>query len=271
MRVEVERTAEDDDDDVDDREARLPDSVEHPASAADPTASQRNTVRRSTGTSSITASPRSSHYAPRQFDLPATNPYAPPDPQIWRAIPRWVLGHGRVNDLDPEVAMFDDETIGVETEERHACEILATAADELGPGAPPNRCPIAVDDRSPELAVGRLLFVEDASEIARFGIAERILLPEGVVGVQRIDGVQVVLTPTALPDVSPPLRGLPRMHVPSLSTRRRLSHGYICPGRDDPVADAEMPRHAAEFLNALAHARCYKTICAPEGDPNASC
>jgi hypothetical protein len=37
---------------------------------------------------------------------------------------------------------------------------------------------LAVDDRSAELAVGRLFFVEDASEVARFGIAERVAPPD---------------------------------------------------------------------------------------------
>jgi hypothetical protein len=142
-----------------------------------------------------------------------------------------LLGYRRVDDLNPEVAMFDDEPVGVETQERHTREILATAVDEPGPGAPPNRGRIAVDDRSPELAVRRLLFVEDASEIARLGIAERILLPEGIDGVERSDGVQIVLTPTAFPDVSPPLRGLPRIH----DTKSKYSE-FRCPQRGGPAA-----------------------------------
>jgi hypothetical protein len=56
----VECAVEGGDDDVDGFELRVPDRVEHPASAADPTASQRNTVRRSTGRSSIIASRLSS-------------------------------------------------------------------------------------------------------------------------------------------------------------------------------------------------------------------
>ena len=35
--------------------------------------------------------------------------------QLWRLISSRVLGRGRVDDLNAEVAMFDDETIGVET------------------------------------------------------------------------------------------------------------------------------------------------------------
>ena len=35
--------------------------------------------------------------------------------QLWRVISRRVLGCSGVDDLNPEVAMFDDEPVGVET------------------------------------------------------------------------------------------------------------------------------------------------------------
>jgi hypothetical protein len=71
-----------------------------------------------------------------------------------------------VDDLNREVPMFDDESIGIESQERDAGEILSSAVDEPGPGATPDRSAIAVDDGCSELAVGQRFFVKDASEMA---------------------------------------------------------------------------------------------------------
>ncbi len=48
--------------------------------------------------------------------------------------------------------MFEDEPAGVETQQRHAGEVLGAAIDELGLRAPGNRGLIAVDDRPAKLA-----------------------------------------------------------------------------------------------------------------------
>ena len=81
----------------------------------------------------------------------------------------------------------------------------------------PRNCgAVAVDDRWAELAAGRFFFGEDACEVAGLGLAERMLLPVHALGVERGDRVGVVLGPTLFPHVRPALRGLSRIHVPSL-------------------------------------------------------
>src|SRR6266516_384871 len=122
---------------------------------------------------------------------------------------------------DPKVAMFEDQAAGVETQQRHACQILGAAIDERGVCPPGNRGLIAVDDRAAKLAFGRLFLRKHAAEVARLRLAERMLLPERTIGVERGDGVRVVLTPAALPNVCPPLRRLSSVHGESLKNQTR--------------------------------------------------
>ncbi len=104
--------------------------------------------------------------------------------------------------------MFEDEPVSVETQERQAGQVLGAAIDEPGLRGPGNNGLIAVDDRPAKLAFGRLLLLEHAGKEAGFRLAERMLLPERAIGVERRDRVRVVLTPAALPNLCPPLRGL---------------------------------------------------------------
>src|ERR1035437_4277407 len=115
--------------------------------------------------------------------------------------------------------MFEDEPAGVETQHRHAGQVLGAAIDQPGLRAPGDRGLVAVDDRPAELALGRLFLLEHAGEVTRLRLAERMLLPERAGGVQRRDGVRVVLAPAALPHVCPPLRRLPRIPPPSLENQ----------------------------------------------------
>ena len=118
--------------------------------------------------------------------------------------------------------MFEDEPAGVEAQERHAGKVFSAAIDEPGLRCPGNRGLIAVDDRPAELAFGRLFLLEHPGEVARFRLAERMLLPARAIGVKCGDGAHVVLTPAALPHVCPPLRGLARIHVGSLKNQMRV-------------------------------------------------
>ena len=79
-----------------------------------------------------------------------------------------------------------------------------------------DRGAVAVDDRCAELAAGRLFLSEDAREVAGLRLAERMLLPIRAVGVERPDGIGVVLGPVPLPCVRPTLRGLSGLHASSL-------------------------------------------------------
>ena len=125
--------------------------------------------------------------------------------------------------------MLDDEPVAVETQERNTGEILGAAIDELGLRAPGNRGPITIDDRPSKLANGRLLLLEHTGEIARFRLAERMLLPKRTISVERGDRVRIMLRPTPLPDLRPPLCGLPAIHTKSLNGQFRAegpgSHG----------------------------------------------
>ena len=114
--------------------------------------------------------------------------------------------------------MLEDEPVSVETQERDASQILGAAIDQLGLGVPGNCGLITIDDRPSKMAHRRLLLREHTGEIPRFRLAERMLLPERTIGIESSDGVYVVLTPTALPDLRPPLRGLPAIHMRSLSS-----------------------------------------------------
>jgi hypothetical protein len=127
---------------------------------------------------------------------------------------------------DPDVTLLNDKPGSVEAQERDADEFLRAAIDELRAGAPRNRCAITVNDRHPELTPRRLLLLEHAGDIARFRLAERMLLPEHAHAVERTNGVRVMLVPTSLPDIRPPLRCLAGIHTLSLVVHRHPGFAF---------------------------------------------
>jgi hypothetical protein len=116
----------------------------------------------------------------------------------------------------PEVAFLQDQPVSPETEQRHPCQILITAIGQPGLRAPRNGCPITIDNGHAKPALRRFLLREDAGQIARLRIAERMLLPEGAFGIKRTDSRYVMLGPAALPHLCPPPGRLSRIHTPTL-------------------------------------------------------
>src|SRR6202044_1266122 len=87
------------------------------------------------------------------------------------------------------------------------------AVGEPGLRAPGHRGLIAIDDRLAELAARGFLLGEYPRQVAGLGIAERVLLPVRVLGVQRPDRSGVVLAPAPFPDLSPAPRSRPCIHA----------------------------------------------------------
>jgi hypothetical protein len=63
---------------------------------------------------------------------------------------------------DPEVAMFQDEPVSAEAQQRHFGQVLGAAIGQPGLSAPGHSSLIAVDNRRAEPALGRLFFREHA-------------------------------------------------------------------------------------------------------------
>jgi hypothetical protein len=127
---------------------------------------------------------------------------------------------GCLSALDPEVAMFQDEPVSAEAQQRHFGQVLGAAIGQPCLGAPGHSSLIAVDNRRAKPALGRLFFREHAGQVTRLGLAERMLLLERLLGIQRCDGGRIMLAPAALPHICPPLGGLSRVHAAGLGTRR---------------------------------------------------
>jgi len=123
---------------------------------------------------------------------------------------------GCLSALDPEVAMFQDEPVSAEAQQRHFGQVLGAAIGQPGLSAPGHSSLIAVDNRRAEPALGRLFFREHAGQVTRLGLAERILLLERLLGIQCCDGGRIMLAPAALLHICPPLGGLSRVHAASL-------------------------------------------------------
>src|SRR5512138_2699785 len=68
---------------------------------------------------------------------------------------------------DPEVAMFQDEPVSAEAQQRHFGQVLGAAIGQPGLSAPGHSRLIAVDNRRAEPALGRLFFREHAGQVTR--------------------------------------------------------------------------------------------------------
>src|SRR5215472_4461505 len=97
------------------------------------------------------------------------------------------------------VALLHDEAVAVKAQQRNPGEILGAAIVQLGLRAPRHGRLIAVHDRGTELGLGRLLLREYAGEVAGLRIAERMLLPERALGIQRGDRGLILFPPAAFP------------------------------------------------------------------------
>jgi hypothetical protein len=69
---------------------------------------------------------------------------------------------GCLSALDPEIAMFQDEPVSAEAQQRQFGQVLGAAIGQPGLGAPGHSSLIAVDNRRAEPALGRLFFREYA-------------------------------------------------------------------------------------------------------------
>jgi hypothetical protein len=114
----------------------------------------------------------------------------------------------------PEVALLDDEAVGVEANERDAGELLGTAVLELVFGRPFDGRPVAVHDRFAEPAFGGLLRLERRDDVVGRSdrVSERVRLLRCRRRVEGEDAVGVVLAPAARPDVAPALGSLAGVH-----------------------------------------------------------
>ena len=79
------------------------------------------------------------------------------------------------------------------------------------------------------------------------GFAERMLLPERALPIERSYGRRVMLTPATLPDLCPPLRRLPRIHAATIDTGTdtRVDHFH-------PVGDTQ-PVTSPRMRSVVAH------------------
>ncbi len=130
----------------------------------------------------------------------------------WTDARRTRLTEDPLSALGPEVALFHDKPVGAEAQQGHPRQILGAAIDQPGLRGPGHCSLIAINDRLAEPAPGRLLLREHAGQVIRLRLAERMLLPECALGIQRSNRSRVVLAPAALPHIRPPLSGLPRLH-----------------------------------------------------------
>ena len=165
---------------------------------------------------------------------------------------------GCLSALDPEVAMFQDEPVSAEAQQRHFGQVLGAAIGQPGLSAPGHSSLIAVDNRCAEPALGRLFFREHAGQVTQLGLAERMLLLERLLGIQCCDGGRIMLAPAALPHICPQLGGLSRVHAAGLGNQadrhrdRRASADStdgVRPHRHDAPAHHGNPQHGARPVN----------------------
>jgi hypothetical protein len=118
--------------------------------------------------------------------------------------------------------------------------ILGAAILQPGLGAPGHSSLIAIDYGRAEPALGRLLLREHAGQITALRLAERMLLPDRALGIERGNSGRIVLAPAALSHRCPPLGCLPRLHAPTAGTAQS--------GRWRSDGDTADSRQIAEYV-----------------------
>src|ERR1700733_11257665 len=148
--------------------------------------------------------------------------------------------------------------------------ILGTAILQPRLRTPRHGSLVPVDDRCAELALGRFLLREHTGQVARLRLAERMLLPARVLGIQSRNGGSVMLAPAALPNLCPPLSCLPRVHPPRVNrgtdTPPDRQHG------ERPVAlICDVPYRSRRFSGSPSRARDSDRHCLSAGSPAPGC